>query len=311
MTEEEKVAVSPEEEAAETPEEEGGEQAGDETEEGESATSEEEREASAEETGDEEEAAEKAKPKREGGFQKRIRKLNQRLSAKQEETDYWRERALAKSSSSEPAKEPAVAKAKPRPEDFRIEETGEYDQAAFLEALTDWKTEQAIAKREAERQTAELRAEAQRMNAAYVKREEAFAAQVDDFDEVITDALATLAEQSGPGRNTIAGVLAETEEGPALLYYFGQNPDELEKISQLRPSAAGLALGRIADKLAQNTGEKGQETRTPSVSKAPKPFTPVKKPSGGKAIKATDAESDKLSTEEWLARRRAELRSRA
>src|SRR5206468_5111195 len=89
-----------------------------------------------------------AKPKKKGGFQRRIDKLNAAKAAAQQEADYWKRLALEKGAG-EPKKDqvdskaPATAQSnegKPNPDNFDTH-------AEYVEALTDWKTEQNFKKR--------------------------------------------------------------------------------------------------------------------------------------------------------------------
>jgi hypothetical protein len=317
MSPEEKVAESTEEKVGEVKEVVPGATEG-ETE-VESATPEEERE-TRETTGDEEETEEAKKPKKPGGFQRRIRKLNARAEAAQAEADYWRGQAQSRQ---QEEKQPTAveAKSKPKPEDFAIKEEdgGGFDHAAYTEALTDWKLEQRLTERDTKARESQAQTEQQQQGREFLGREAAFAETLPEsppdgegYDEVADAALGMLGQLNSPATKEMAAAIMASDQGPAVLYFLGQNPDELQRIAKQNPKSAVMSLGAIADKLAQNTQGNGQETETPAVSRAPKPTAPIKKTAGGRKLRPDDpASAGQMSTDEWLKARRAQVRSRA
>ncbi len=284
----------------------------------ESETPEAEREEASEATGDEEGAGEVEKPKKLGGFQRKLRRTQAQLEASHAETDYLREQLRKQEVKQPPVVE---AKSKPKPQDFAIKEEdgGGYDQAAFTEALADWKVQERLAERDATARESQFKTERKRQNDEFQEREDAFAetllenpAEGEGYSEVTEVAVGLLQRLTGPTTGEMATAIATSEQGPQLLYFLGQNPDELQRIAKLSPKAAVMSLGAIAAKLAQNTQEKGQETRTPVVSGAPPPPAPIRRPSGGKKHRPDDpATANQMTTEEWLKARRAQVRSRA
>lgn len=285
----------------------------------ESETPEAEREEASETTGAEEEVEEVEKPKKLGGFQRKLRRTQAQLEAAQADSDYWRGQALAKPKETETTT--VEAKSKPKPADFAIKEEdgGGYDHAAFTEALADWKVGQRLAERDAEQQKSQIQTEQQRMGQDFLEREVAFSDSLPEnleegegYDEVAGAAIGLLGQLNNPATAEIATAITASDQGPQMLYFLGQNPDELQRIAKLSPKAAVMSLGVIAAKLAENTQEKGQETRTPVVSGAPPPPARIKKPSGGRKLRPDDpATAGQMSPEEWLKARRAQVRSRA
>ena len=269
------------------------------------------------ETGDEEAEAEtEEKPKRPGGFQRRIRKLAAQRAAAEASAEYWREQALT--GKAKPEKEEVAVvggKPKPRQEDFQLKEEdgGGSDIAAFTEALADWKVDQRLDERDAKATESQAQTEKQSQNQVFLEREAAFAEAHDDYEDMADAALGTLGQLKSPTAAQLSGALAASEQGPELLYYLGQHPDELQRITKLKPQAAVMSLGGIVASLAR-TEEKGieVETQTPLVSGAPKPPTPIKKPAGGKKVRPDDpGTADGMTDEEWLKARNAQVRSRA
>ena len=286
----------------------------------ESATPE-KRETPDQETGDEEvEAETEEKPKRVSGFERRVRRLNARVSAAEARGDYLQEQLAQAEGRKQPEPEPAAVggKPKPRQEDFLLKEEdgGGPDIAAFTEALAKHTVEQELATRDAAQSKAQAQTEEKKQNREFLQREAAFADTHADYGSVTDDAhhgLLEMKEAGVPGIGAIGDVLVLHEQGPELLYYLGQNPDELQRIAKLKPQAAVMSLGGIVASLAR-TEEKGTEveTQTPLVSGAPKPPTPIKKPAGGKKVRPDDPDTaDGMTDEEWLKARNAQVRSRA
>jgi len=53
-----------------------------------------------------------------------------------------------------------------------------------------------------------------------------------------------------PVSETMADVISEHDNGPAILYYLGKNPEEARRIASLPPARQGLELGRIEAKVS-------------------------------------------------------------
>jgi hypothetical protein len=326
MSAEEKTAVATEEAGAEEKEVETPGTTEDEKEKSDESATPDKRETPDKDTGAEEAEAEtEAKPKRPGGFQRRIAKLSAQRSAAQAEAEYWREQALAGKEQPRKKEEVAVVggKPKPRQEDFQLKEEdgGGLDSAAFTEALADWKVNQRLAERDATQHATQAQTEQQSQNQAFLEREAAFAETLpappldekeeDKSYEGLADAaLGMLGQLNTAATKQISAAIAASEKGPELLYYLGQHPDELQRIAKLPPQVAVMSLGGIAASLAENTEEKGKETgtQTPLVSRAPKPPTPIRKPSGTTSPNPDSPESDRLSTKEWYRLHQAKRR---
>lgn len=161
---------------------------------------------------------------------------------------------------------------------------------AYAEALAEQKAAELLAKRDAERQRAEVLE-------SYHEREEEARNKYDDFEQVAYNP-----------RLPITGVMAETiqasEIGPELAYFLGSNPKEAERISRLSPFLQAKEIGKIEAKLADNPPVK-------KSSSAPTPITPIT-PRGGTArvLDTTDPRSVKeMSTSEWIeAERQRQIR---
>jgi hypothetical protein len=152
---------------------------------------------------------------------------------------------------------------------------------AYAEALAERKAAELLARREAERQQAEVLEN-------YHEREEEVRNKYEDFEQVAYNP-----------RLPITQVMAETIQasdiGPEVAYYLGSNPKEADRIAKLSPFLQAKEIGKIEAKLADNPPVK-------KSSSAPTPITPVT-PRGGNArvLDTTDPRSIKeMSTSEWI-----------
>lgn len=152
---------------------------------------------------------------------------------------------------------------------------------AYAEALAERKAEELLARREAERQQAELLE-------AYADREEQAREKYDDFQQVVYN-------PNLPVTQVMAQTIQASEIGPDIAYYLGSNPKDAERISRLSPFMQAKEIGKIEAKLADSP-----PTKKPSS--APAPIAPVTPRGGnGKTLDTTDPRSVKeMSTSEWI-----------
>jgi len=232
---------------------------------------------------DETESTEEQKPKRKGGWQRKIEKLEQ-------EVELWRDQALKTQSSS--PNDPPTGPAKPTApklstfqgtvEEF---EKAQEKYAQELEAYTQQTAEQRVMAKRAEQATNEVLTKLQSME------------DYDDIDEAAQeymphDLLRPLASECAMFKN-----------GAEVFRELIVNPDEREELlnmHEMRDIAGIKAQLRI---LARTLRKQPQAAASPNpASRAPKPLTPVTKPA------PTDTGlSDDLSVEEWVRRREAQV----
>jgi hypothetical protein len=226
--------------------------------------------------------------------QKRIDKLTWEKNREREEAQYWREQAKKAQQPQEVPKAPEATKPL-KLEDFQ------YDEAAYYAAVND--QARAIARQEAlaalkeEREAEQQRARAQ----TFQTRAQEFAKSKPDFTEIATD-------RTLPVNATMAEVIRDSEIGPELLYWIGQNREQAAAIYDLPPHMSARELGRIEARLEAQK-EAVKRPTVPPISKAPPPPPVVDSSESSPGdIKASSAESDKLSDAEWARRREKELR---
>lgn len=221
------------------------------------------------------------KPKKKGGWAKRIDKLNGRISAAQQEAEYWKEQALkgAKppSSDAKDAEKPTEPEGKPKAPkmaDFETLEAYEAARDEYADKLTDWKIDQRDQARERAAQESKQTSEIQ----AHFNRMDAYSAEHADFAELVEDLQAQKARLSP----TVDAIVIASENGPAILHELAKDPAEFKRINALGPLAAAREIGRLEAKLVSTTPS-GKEPK--KSTHAPKPITPVK-PTGGKVEKS-------------------------
>ena len=213
---------------------------------------------------EEEEAPKKVKK---SGFKKRIDKLNGRVSAAQEEANYWKEQALkGKQDQEKPEPEPELqADAKPDQDDF-----DDYDD--YVDALTDWKVDQKLSARDAKQKESKMKTEFQDRVQSFQEKNRAFVDKTEDYAEVaesVNDVTMSI---------TVQDIIVDHENGPELMYELAKHKAEFKRICALPPLKAAIAMGNFE---AKNLSNESKPKPKAKKSKAPRPMTPVKGKGGG------------------------------
>lgn len=245
----------------------------------------------AEATGDDAPAteADKPKPKRDGGFQRRISELTREFrdaQRREAEANRRADELLAelRSRTGAAAKPGTVSDDQaPKQEDFASYE-------AYIDARADYRAAQTVKaeRARAEREANEVRArqtDAQRREALQRAAAEA-AEKFPDFEEVV-------AEADIPVTPAMVEVLSESEDKPALMYWLAKNPDEARSIAAKSPASQARILGQIEERLRSAPPRK-------TVTEAPDPPRTVK----GKGSSSPDPE--KMSMAEYTKWRQAQ-----
>ena len=154
----------------------------------------------------------------------------------------------------------------------------------YIEALTDWKAQDAIAKREQQQREAKMNAEAQQVDQAYSKRLESAIAEIDDFADVVGNSTAIIPD-------FLVMAIKESEAGPMLTYFLAKHPEEAAKLSSLRPVQAVKYLMELEKDLAEPTIKKPEPVKTPEKKRAPDPISPVNGTTTATAERPKDYES--------------------
>lgn len=205
------------------------------------------------------------------GAEKRIKDLVAKHRTAEREAAYWKGVAEGKVKPQETPRQETAPKGKPTIDQFE-----NYDE--YIEALTDWKVEQ--------------RFEASKTETTKTKEQERREARIKSFNERITEAadedpdiMEYYQDDTLPISQSMGEIIMDSEAGPQLLKYLGENRKEATRISRLSPLAAAKELGKIEDKILNPT-----KVETKKVSQAPEPITPVKP--RGKVTDPTDDNAD-------------------
>lgn len=224
-----------------------------------------------------------SKPKKKGGFKKRIERFQKQLSAREQELQYWKDKALsgAKSEQGSEAQKPeATIKSDDKPKESDFDSHSE-----FVEALTDWKikqTEKEFAKKQLE---VKAKTDFQKQVETFQAKVAEFSKTQDDFEDAIADVddiQLTVGLQES---------ILSSEIGPQVMYELSKNREELERINRLSPIAQAREIGKIEARL----GEKNQKKPEAKVSKAPAPVSPV----GTKGSLKTTKSPDEMTFQEY------------
>ncbi len=196
------------------------------------------------------------KPKGEGGFKKKITRLQSENDALRRQLEEFKSSAKsgeAPAAAPKADSKPPEAAPKPKWEDFA---DAENQMEAWGEALTDWKLSErdrlAAEARQTERAKAEeeqLRARADadskermdRWNAQLAEAREAYP----DFDAVTVES-----ETPVPMSGTMITAMFDSDHGAKLAYWLGKHPEESERIAKLTEIPAGASDFEVRRKMA-------------------------------------------------------------
>ena len=155
-----------------------------------------------------------------------------------------------------------------------------YDE--FTEALTDWKIEQREQLRDQSYQERQAENQRRELQKSFAEKTEKFREATPDYDDVISEISDV---ELSPAM--IESVI-DSDVAAELTYYFGKNPQELERINSLSPIGTAREIGKLEAKLTVNPN---QATKT---SNAPSPISPV---TTSKSTVTPDV--SKMTDEEW------------
>lgn len=229
--------------------------------------------------------------------QPRIDELTRERHEAQRERDYWRTRAEA---AEVPA--PAEAPAKPKAVDFD-------DYGAFVEALADWKADQKIDAKLAERDT---RTAAQKQGEERVSnwqtRVEKVRAAIPTYDEVMSTSTV-------PVSKIVEAELLDDERGPEIAMHLTLHPEIADKLNRMDQRTAAREIGRLSGSLPAMTpttapvdvDAAADAVDTPASPPAVPPRKSTSAPPPPKPVgagRSTVVPLDKLSMDDYVERRK-------
>ena len=228
--------------------------------------------------------------KEESGAEKRIRELTWKRREAEREAEEVRKRAEeAERRLAELERRPEPAKADNGPPlESDYDDPNQYRRD--LEAWNDARWE-ARQRAEQERQ-AKLTQEQQEQQRKQVLSEKLtrYATETEGF----ADDVEAAGIQPSP---TLVDYLVDSEKAGEVLHYLAKNPEHAAKLEGLSPVASARELVRIEQTL--------EAASKPIASKAPEPISDI-----GDGDAGSSGPSPNMTTDEWLAKRRAQVASR-
>jgi hypothetical protein len=178
-------------------------------------------------------------------------------------------------------KKPAAAEPKleaPKREAFKSDQ--EFDDAMF-----DYRYQLRRQKEQAEDAQKNIEARLKANFTDYQTEVAAFKEEHDDWDEVVGKSI--------PISDPVYYAIVElAKDGPAVTYYLGQHPEEIDRLAELTPYAAAIAVGRLADKL--KTAKKPAAKATPRPRPhIPEPVKPVRTAASASTLTSAEAAKSK------------------
>lgn len=238
-------------------------------------------ELSAESETEQPEDEEAEKPKAKGGFQRRIDKLTSKLRLTEQERDDLREAQKQKAAE----EKPQPTSNKPLRENFVTEDE-------WIDAYADWRD----AKKDAEARQADERERFRSVLTNFNKQLDAEREAHDDFDEVVGSPVEI--------PKSVELAIPHLENGAAVAYHLGKNPDIAAKLMDMDPLQAVAYVGRISAELSPPSNGNRSPDKKPA-SKAAAPITPIETGSSRSSVALED-----LTPSEYIKRRNAEREKR-
>jgi len=259
-----------------------------EQEESESENNSDESEAESDTVDEKKEEEGEVRPKKKNGVQKRINKLNQRVTDSQKETEYWKGVALQqKNQDKEPESKSTKENTRPNSDDFESHDD-------YIESLTDWKLDQKLADQNAKAEQQKETERVQVVAKTWKDRLDQFSDQTPDFEEAIE------ASEDVVLSGEVQQAIVESDLGPRLLYELAKNSELSQKISSMSTINAIKELGKIEARFESSSSKKIGNNQ---ITKAPRPLATIR---GGVKI-TKDISDPSLSQREYEALRLKQL----
>ncbi len=188
---------------------------------------------------------------------------------------------------------PLEAKAKPLRSQFATDDD-------YIEALSNFKANEAIAVREQQQAAARIEAEQAEIAGEWSKRQETAMKNLPDYADVIGKSAVDVPSH-------VHQAILESEQGPEIAYYLALHPSEAKRITAMKPIAAIKRIAALERDLAELEHEEippevEKTTTAVQKSKAPPPIEPVR------SVAAAASASSSADFESYRRKRQAEQR---
>lgn len=177
----------------------------------------------------------------------------------------------------------------------KFEDYGEERRDDYIADRAAWKADQAAIVRQ--RNAAEA-AQKESARTAVDSKFNLFRERTMALADRFADIEAKVLDPTLPMDQATAEIIMDSERGPEVAYHLATHREELQRIQGMEPLARAREIGRIEAMLAA--------PKPKTVTQAPKPVPTV----GGGSSKATK-DPDKMTPDEWLKWRNAQLRRKA
>lgn len=177
--------------------------------------------------------------------QQRINEITRAKYEAERNAAYWRGIAEGSRPQTQQAPESTTREppAKPNLTDFTDYET-------FIEALTDWKTDQKVTEAAYNQRAASFQerqqAEAMELARGWASKQESARKSIPDYDEVLGGAETVVAPY-------VTDAILTSDRGPEVAYHLAKNPALADKLNKLGPIAAAREIGRIEAALEKSS----------------------------------------------------------
>jgi hypothetical protein len=259
---------------------------------------------------EEDTGAPEAEPKKQSrGVQKKLDELRRdaedaKRQAQSEREERLRLLTMLEQQQSAEAAAPAdeVAETEPeRPNRADFPDDDDWDDALlqYAEAKSEFTSQRVIRETiEAERQRSEaesVRSAQEQVRQQYQARIDKYITEKPDFHEVAEspDVIVSI---------PVAHAIMHSDNGPALQYHLGSNPDEAKRIMALSPPLQLVELGKIESRLLAEATPAPDPKPEPQISAAPAPIKPLAV--GDQAPITKDIQS--MTMDEYKAHRKAQ-----
>lgn len=202
---------------------------------------------------DDQEGSENAPKKKQGGFKRKIERLQDELAAKEAE--------LANYRSLSQQKQDNASDGAPKIENFE-------NVLDYVEAITEWKSDQKIKTFEQKQSEAAEAQQIEKSLSAYEERAEKFKQETPDFEEKEI-ALAN----SGLVNDSIRKAIISSDMSEKVVYHLANNPGDLMIMQSLDNAGMKRAISMIEDYIE---GSQSTKVTAARQTKAAAPITPVK-----------------------------------
>jgi hypothetical protein len=179
--------------------------------------------------------------------------------------------------------------AKPQPSQFS-------DAFEYAEALSEWSTEQALAKRDNEERDRRADQERQKVISSWTQKVATAKSEMPDFDDMVASSDVVVPDH-------VRDAILESDVGPRILYELADNAELAKKITGMSANAALREIGKLEAKFESKTETK--PSNPVGRSKAPTPINPIRGTGSSMSVEVDSNGAFHGTYQAWKAARKA------